>query len=146
MQLHVPLSLIVLAVAYFLLGYLFYGSLMTGIGAMTNSMREAQQFAVWFSFANFVPFIMITTVLGRPNAPLPIFLSMFPPTAATTMMMRMTAPNSDVPAFQIAASLVILGGTALLALLASSRIFRIGLLLYGKTPNLPEILRWVRSG
>jgi ABC-2 type transport system permease protein len=146
MQLHVPTSLLVLAVVYFLLGYLFYGSLMTGIGAVTNNMREAQQFAVWFSFANFVPFIMITSVLARPNAPLAVFLSLFPPTAATTMMMRMTAPNSAVPPLQIAASLVILGGTALLALLASSRVFRIGLLLYGKTPNLPEILRWVRSG
>src|SRR6185312_6498847 len=85
-QMRIPPTLLVLAVTYFLLGYLFYGSLMTGIGAVTNSMREAQQFAVWFSFANFVPFIMITTVLGHPEAPLPVYLSMFPPTAATTMM------------------------------------------------------------
>ena len=52
---------------YLLLGYLFYGSLMTGIGAITNNMREAQQFAFMFTFVNFVPFILITNILAHPD-------------------------------------------------------------------------------
>jgi ABC-2 type transport system permease protein len=139
-----PATLLILAVVYFLLGYLFYGSLMTGIGAMTNNMREAQQFSIWFTFANFAPFIMMTVILGRPDSALAVGLSLFPPTAATTMMMRLSAPSFTVPLWQIAASIAILLGAVALALFVSARIFRIGLLMYGKTPNLPEIVRWAR--
>ena len=140
-----PAGLLLIALAYFLLGYLFYGSLMTGIGALTNNMREAPQFAVWFTFLNFAPFIMITFLLGRPGSPLAIGLSMFPPTAAGAMMLRLTAPGSVVPLWQVAISLALLAGAAWMALMGSARVFRIGLLLYGKTPNLPEILRWART-
>jgi len=142
---HIPPTLLLIALAYFLLGYLFYGSIMTGIGAVTNNMREAQQFSVWFTFMNFAPFIMITMLLGRPNAPIAVALSMFPPTAAGAMMLRLTAPSSSVPPWQLATSLLILATAALGTLFAAARIFRIGLLMYGKTPNLPEILRWVRQ-
>ena len=142
---HLPAGLLAVALAYFLLGYLFYGSLMTGIGAVTSNMREAQQFAVWFTFMNFVPFIMITFLLGRPNAPVAVGLSLFPPTAPGAMMLRMTAPSSVVPAWQIAVSLGLLAGAGWLSLMGSARIFRIGLLMYGKTPTLPEILRWARQ-
>lgn len=133
-----------LAVLYFLFGYLFFGSIMTGIGAITNNMREAQQFAVWFSFAPFVPFILVTVILSKPDGPLPFWLSLFPPTAATTMMLRLGASNSAVPGWQIALSLLLLAGAGLFTLRAAARVFRIGLLMYGKTPTLPEILRWAR--
>ena len=61
----VPPMVLVLMVAYFLLGYVFYASLMTGIGAVTNNMREAQQFSFMFTFMNFVPFYMMTTLVGH---------------------------------------------------------------------------------
>jgi len=134
------------AIAYFLLGYLFYGSLMLGIGSITNNMREAQQFSVWFSFANFAPIIMIWKVIGNPNGGTATFLSLFPATAATGMMMRLAVPGSQVPAWQIGLSLALLAFAVWLSLTIVSRIFRIGLLMYGKTPNLPEILRWARQG
>jgi len=140
-----PAGLLAIAIAYFLLGYLFYGSLMTGIGAVTNNMREAQQFAVWFTILNFAPFMMMIFLLGRPGSPLAVGLSLFPPTAASAMMLRLTAPSSVVPFWQVAASLALLATAGWMALMASARIFRIGLLMYGKTPTLPEILRWARQ-
>ena len=145
LRLHFSPGLVAIAVGYFLLGYLFYGSIMTGIGAITNNMREAQQFAVWFTFANFAPFIMITRILGHPSSSLAVGLSLFPPTAPTSMLLRLTAPSSAVPAWQIALSLGLLASSAWLALAAVARIFRVALLMYGKTPTLPEILRWVRQ-
>jgi ABC-2 type transport system permease protein len=145
-QVQVPPAMIALAVIYFLLGYLFYGGLMTGIGAMTNNMREAQQFAFMFTFMNFIPFYMMTSIIGRPSSNLAVGLSMFPPMAPVAMMLRMSAPNAAVPPWQIALSIGLLAGTALLVLLATARVFRIGLLMYGKTPTLPEIMRWVRQG
>ena len=138
-----PAGIAFIALAYFMLAYLFYGSLMTGIGAMTNNMREAQQFGVWFSFMNFAPMIAMTMILSRPGSPLAIGLSLFPPTAATAMMLRLMAPSSVVPPWQVALSLLLLLGAAWFALRFSARVFRIGLLMYGKTPSLPEILRWV---
>ena len=140
--LHIPLPLIGVAVVYFLLGYVFFGSVMTAISAVTSNMREAQQFSVWFTFANFVPFIMLTRILGHPSSGLAVGLSLFPPTAATAMMLRMTAPSSVVPAWQIGLSMALLAATGWLVLRAAARIFRVGLLMYGKTPSLPEILRW----
>jgi ABC-2 type transport system permease protein len=141
-NIQIPPSLLVAMLAYLLLGYLFYGSLMTGIGAVTNNMREAQQFAFMFTFANWVPFIMLTSIIGKPDGNLAVGLSLFPPTAPVTMMMRMAVPGTSVPVWQVALSMALLGGTAWLALVGSARIFRIGLLMYGKTPTLPEILRW----
>jgi ABC-2 type transport system permease protein len=145
MHISVPPVLLALAIVYFVVGYLFYGSLMVGIGGITNNMREAQQFSVWFTFANFAPMIAIWAILSRPGGPVAIVLSMFPPTAATTMLLRLAVPNSQVPPWQVAVSLALLATTAWLTLQFSARVFRIGMLLYGKTPNLPEILRWVRQ-
>ena len=139
---HIPVWLFGVALAYFVLGYLFFGSIMTGIGAVTSNMREAQQFSVWFTFANFAPFIMLTTILGHPDSMLATGLSLFPPTAATAMMLRLTAPSSAVPGWQVALSLAILGGAGWLTLRGAARVFRVGLLMYGKTPTLPEIIRW----
>lgn len=141
-----PPLLLALGIAYFLLGYLFYASLMIGVGAITNNMREAQQFAFMFTFANFVPFLMLNVLMNHPSGALAVGLSLFPPTAPVTMMLRAAAPSAAVPLWQIGLSLVLLAGAAWLALRAAARVFRIGLLLYGKTPNLPEILRWVRAG
>jgi ABC-2 type transport system permease protein len=142
----VPAALVALALAYFLLGYLFYGGLMTAIGAVTNNMREAQQFAMMFTFAIFLPFILMTSILGSPDGPTAVGLSLFPPTAPTTMLLRLALPSADVPAWQVALSLALLALTCWLVLRGAARVFRIGLLMTGKTPNLPEILRWARAG
>ncbi len=140
-----PPGIILIALAYFALAYLFYGSLMTGIGSVTNNMREAQQFGVWFSFLNFAPMIGMSLLLAHPSGPLATGLSLFPPTAATAMMLRLMAPSSVVPMWQLGLSLGLLALAGWLALTISARIFRVGLLMYGKTPNLPEIMRWART-
>ena len=141
----VPPIVLGLMMVYFLVGYVFYASLMTGIGAITNNMREAQQFSFMFTFMNFVPFYMMSTLVGHPDSPLAVGLSLFPPTAPVSMLLRVASPSGNVPAWQIALSLALLAGTAYLALRAAAKIFRIGLLLYGKTPTLPEIIRWLRA-
>ena len=140
-----PPQVIAIMLGYFLLGYLFYGSLMTGIGSIASNMREAQQFSVWFTFLNFIPFYMMHNVVGHPNGPLAIGLSMFPPTAPVSSMLRLVAPGAHVPGWQIALSMALLAGSAFGILILSARLFRIGMLMYGKAPNLPEILRWLRQ-
>lgn len=140
--------LVALALLYFVFGYLFYASLMTGIGAIANNLREAQQVAIVFTMMNFIPFYALTKILNSPNSSVTVGMSLFPPTAPTTMMMRLavgSVTGASVPAWQIATSLGLLAVTSVGALLASAKLFRLGLLLYGKTPNLPEILKILRQ-
>lgn len=145
--LHVSLPPMVIAVmiAYFMLGYLFYGSLMIGIGAMASSMREAQQFSMAFTMMNFIPFYMLSILLGHPDSKLAVAMSMIPFTAPVSSMLRLAASGSHVPGWEIALSLSILAASAAGVLVLSAKLFRIGMLMYGKAPNLPEILRWLRQ-
>ncbi len=136
--------LLTCGVLYFVFGYLFYASLMTAIGAIANNLREAQQIAYMFTFANFAPMIVWFSIVESPNAPIPVTLSMIPLTAAPTMLMRL-GTGLEIPLWQVGLSLGILVASALIALRLGAKIFRTGLLLYGKTPNLPEILRWIRQ-
>ena len=148
MQVNVPPSLLFVGLAYFLFGYVFYASLMTGIGAITSNLREAAQLSTVLTLLNFVPFWLLIKILNSPNSGFSLGLSMFPPTAATTMMLRMSAASvtgAHIPPWEIAASLGLLGLSAVAALMLGSRLFRLGMLLYGKSPNLPEILRILRQ-
>ncbi len=143
--LHPDPGLLLFGLFYFLLGYLFYASVMMGVGSVASTLREANQMAFVFTFLNFVPFIMITKILSQPMGTAATVLSMVPLTAPTSMMLRLASPVA-IPGWQVALSLALLAATSALVLIASGRVFRIGLLLYGKTPNLPEILRWARQG
>lgn len=143
---HMSPLLLAFGVLYFMLGYLFYASLMTGIGAIATNLREANQMAILFTFANFVPFYMLPKIIGHPDSGLAVAMSLFPLTAPTSMLMRLAATDVGVPAWQIGASLALLAGAAWLAVVISARVFRIGLLMYGKSPSLPEIIRWARQG
>ena len=146
MQFHPSMILFAIGLPLFLLGYLFYASLMCGIGAIANNLREAQQIALTFTLMNFVPMWAFWSIVATPNGAFATGLSLFPLTAPTAMMMRLAVTNGAVPVWQIATSLGLLAITACIAVMISSRIFRVGMLMYGKTPNLPEILRWVRQG
>jgi ABC-2 type transport system permease protein len=136
--------LMVTGVLYFAFGYLFYASLMTAIGAIASNLREGQQIAYMFTFGNFAPMIVWFSIIEQPNGRLATVLSMFPLTASTTMLMRL-ATGTSIPLWQVGVSLGLLVLCAGLALKLGARVFRTGLLMYGKTPNLPEILRWVRQ-
>jgi ABC-2 type transport system permease protein len=144
----VPASLLVLGLLYFLFGYLFYASIMIAVGALTSNLREATQFSGYLTLLNVCPFWAMIVFINTPNSTFAVVMSLFPPTAATSMMLRMSASavsGAVIPPWQIGASLGLLGLSALITLLLGSKLFRLGMLLYGKTPNLPEILRILRQ-
>jgi ABC-2 type transport system permease protein len=143
-----PPSLLVLGFFYFLFGYLFYGAIMLSVGSMTSNLREATQISGYLTLLNVCPFWMMWKFLNSPNSAITVAMSLFPPTAATSMMLRMSASTVSgavIPPWQIATSLGLLGVSAIVMLLIGSRLFRLGMLLYGKTPNLPEILKILRQ-
>lgn len=132
-----------LALTYFLLGFLFFASMMAGIGAVTGSLQESQQVAGIFTFAAAFPLVFIQLILTKPDSPLAVFLSLFPFTSSVTMLSRIAA--SEVPFYQIAASLFILFVSIHVVIIISSRLFRIYLLMYGKRPGVKEILKSIRE-
>src|SRR5579859_68657 len=136
-------GIFLLAAAYFLLGYLLYGTLMAAAGALGTSLRESQQVAGIFSVMAFVPLWFNSIILVSPNGVISRLLSYFPLTAPTTMMLRL--PLANVPVLDIVISL---GGLLIaipFVLWGGAKIFRMGLLLTGKRPALRQVLRALRE-
>jgi ABC-2 type transport system permease protein len=133
-----------MVLAYTTLGYLLFGSLMAGIAATTNAEAESRQIASIFSIVGVVPLILLTAFLMDPNGSLPVLLSMIPFTAPVSMILRTSL--ATVPAGEIVVSLLIMVVSVFGVVWISARIFRLGMLNYGKRPSLRAIWRGVFGG
>ncbi len=143
-SLQIPPSFLILCVVYFVLGYLLFAVISTGIGAISPSAREGQQLATIFTLSAVSPLWISSLIMLFPNNPAFIALTIFPLTAPVTLMMRLG--STDVPAWQIAASIIVLILTIIGGMLLTVRIVRTFLLMYGKRPSLGEIIRNFRNG
>lgn len=126
--------------AYFLMGYLLYASLLVGMGSVCNSLKEAQNLMQPVVLVLILPFIAMVPVSQDPNGNLARILSYVPPLTPFVMMNRAAGPPSQLD--YVLTSLILLA-SVVLAVWAAGRIFRIGILMTGKPPRLREMLRWV---
>jgi ABC-2 type transport system permease protein len=140
----IPARILILGVVYYLLGYTLYAILMAGIGALGTTMRESQQLAGIFSFFAAVPYMVSGFLFANPNTLLARVLSFFPLTAPTMMMLRL--PLAEVPWVDVAGSILILLISVPAALWAGAKLFRVGMLIYGKRPTVKEIWLILRGG
>ena len=136
-----PLQLIFF-VLYFVLGFFFYSSLSAGLGATVSQESEVQQFSMLIVLPQVLALVLIVYILGNPGAWPVVLLSLFPPCTPIVMCLRMAA--MAVPAWQLALSLVLMVASIYGMAWLASRIYRVGILMYGKRPTLPEMLRWIR--
>ena len=127
---------------FFLLGYLLYSTLYATLGAMVNSDQEAQQWQMFVTLPIVIPVVMMTAVLRQPHASFAVWMSLVPFFAPILMFARVVVETP--PVWQIALSLALLVASIGAALWVCSRIYRIGILMYGKRPTLPEIVKWAR--
>lgn len=132
-----------LVLTYTLLGYFLFGSLMAGFGATVNAELESRQIASVISIIGIVPMMLSFAFFTDPNGSLPTFLSLFPFTAPTAMLFR--APLTVVPSWQVFLSIALMILTLVAVMWLSARIFRMGMLSYGKRMSLREILRGLRE-
>ncbi len=132
--------MLVLALTYFVLGYVAFGAIFAAVGAMAPGNREAQQYSGFLGFAAAVPFIVFSAFLTDLHSPLVYALCLFPLTAPTSMLLVLGLSDS-IPWPLVGASLTSLSLFALLATWASARIFRATVLLYGVRPTLSQIDR-----
>ena len=140
---HIPVATIGAFVLFFLLGYFLYASLYAALSAPFNTEQEAQQFVM-------IPGMMLiltsTTwffAYNQPNGRLATVLSFFPFTAPLMMFMRISVQTP--PLWQIGVSVALLVATIFLVAWFAGRVYRVGILMYGKKPTLPEIFRWARQ-
>jgi ABC-2 type transport system permease protein len=131
----------VLFLLFFLLGFIFYSSLYAAVGSSVNSESEARQAASPLMIVIVSTAVFIQPVLLNPTGTTAKVLSMVPVSSPIIMPIRMAV--TGVPPLELAGSLIFLGVGCLLALWIASRIYRVGLLMYGKRPTLREMARWV---
>jgi ABC-2 type transport system permease protein len=136
-----PLKLIFFFL-YFLLGFLFYSALSAGFGASVSQESEVQQFSMIIVMPQLVGLMLTVYILSNPNALFVVLLSLFPPCTPIVMCLRLSAQTP--PWWQLALSLVLMVAAIWGVLWVASRIYRVGILMYGKRPTLPEMMRWMR--
>ncbi len=129
-------------ILFFVLGFLFYSTLFAGIGAICNTDQEAQQLQTPIVMCLAFTFIIPLAIMQNPDGTFATVCSMIPFFAPILMFMRINILMP--PAWQIALSVAILLGSIYIAGVLSAKIFRVGILMYGKRPDLREVFKWLR--
>jgi len=141
-KIHLPISLLIWAGCFFLGGYFLYSAMFAAIGSACSSEEDAQQLQ-WLAMGPLVFTMMIYwTVLADPASKASFILSEIPFFAPVLMPLRISVQAP--PFWQAALSIVLLLITTVGAIYASAKTYRIGVLMYGKRPTLPELFRWLR--
>ena len=136
--------LLIYFVVFFLLGYFLYSALCAAVGSMVNSEQEAQQMQFLVMMPMILAVIFITNIFTHPNSGIAVFGSLFPFTAPLVMFSRIAMQGGETPMWQIGLSIGLMIATIYGMIWLCGRIYRVGILMYGKKPNLPEILKWIK--
>lgn len=136
--------LIFYLVVFFLITYLTIGSLMAAAGAAVNEMREAQQLAMPIILAMMIPWVLAAPIAREPNSTFSTVISFVPPVNTFAMLLRLTS-TAPPPAWQVWATIVIGALSVVASVWFAAKVFRIGLLMYGKPPDFKTLMRWARS-
>ncbi|HLL76878.1 MAG TPA: ABC transporter permease [Pyrinomonadaceae bacterium] len=138
----VPLSFVVYSLLFFLVGFLMYATIFVLVGSMVTSEKEAGQAAMPVILLSVMSVYLIFPVIRSPGSTLAFWISIAPFLSPVTMLVRIV---TDTPPFwQIALSLAIGVATTVGLTWVAARIYRTGMLMYGKSASIPEVLRWVR--
>ena len=122
---------------------LLFGSIFLAIGSACSNLKDSQSMVQPVMILIIVAYLASFVVMRAPESSLAVWLSFFPTVTPFAMVLRLAMPPGP-PMWQVLLSIVMLMGTTALVVWAAGRIFRIGLLMQGKPPTLPELLKWVR--
>lgn len=137
-----PLMTIIFFVVYYVLGFLFYATLFSGIGSICNTDQEAQQLQMPVVMCLIFTILIPMAIFQNPDGMFAIVVSMIPFFSPIVMFMRINVGTP--PPWQIALSIAIIIGSIYLFGALSAKIFRIGILMYGKRPDLKEVAKWLK--
>ena len=127
---------------FYIFGFLFYASLFAAVGAMVSNQEDAQQAAIPVTIILVMSVIFMQPLLLAPSGSMARIMTLVP--SASPMLMPLRMSMVDVPAWEVALSLAILAAACAVSIYISARIYRVGLLMYGKKPGFAEVIRWIR--
>lgn len=131
-------------VIYYILGFLLFTSILAAIGSVCNTIRETQSLMMPVTLLIIIPMVSWFNIVQHPNGTLARALSFVPPLTPMVMVLRLSA-SSDTSLIEVFASIVLLAAAVLAMMWAASKIFRTGILMYGKRPALREVFRWLKQ-
>jgi ABC-2 type transport system permease protein len=129
---------------FYLIAFFTIGSLMMAAGAAVNDMREAQQLMIPLTMVTIVPWLLWMPIVREPSGTLAVVVSFVPPVNSFGMLLRL-ASSSPPPAWQVWLSIGIGVAGVFAAVWFAAKVFRVGILMFGKAPNLMTLIKWVRA-
>jgi ABC-2 type transport system permease protein len=138
------LSLLFYLFIFFLIAFFTIGSLMMAAGAAVNDMREAQQLMMPMSLLLIAPWILWMPISRNPDSLLAVIVSFLPPLSSFGMLLRL-ASTTPPPAWQVWLSIAVGVAGVVATVWFSAKVFKIGLLMFGKPPDVKTLIRWVRA-
>jgi ABC-2 type transport system permease protein len=139
----IPPAAYLYALLFFTLGFFIYATIYAVIGAIVTTEKESQQIVVPLSFLPVIAISLAFPVVRSPGSAFSFWVSMVPFFSPVTMLVRVVTETP--PFWQIALSLLIGVGVVVVMIWLAARIYRVGMLMYGKRATVPEILRWIRQ-
>jgi ABC-2 type transport system permease protein len=133
---------IAIVVSYFVIGFFFYSSLFAAVGAMVSSEQDVQQVQMPVTMVLVIGLVMFTAITNDPRSPASAVLTTVP--LWSPMLMPMRYVLGGATAGDVAISLGVLAVSTVVVVRAAAKIYRVGVLMYGKRPGLVEIIRWLR--
>ncbi len=128
---------------YFVLGFIFYTSIFVGIGSIVSTEQEAQQITSYLSLVIMLPIVIAIPAIQNPNSILVHIFSYIPFTIPAVMILRINI--GPIPLWEIFSSTIIMIASIHLSISIAGKIFRIGILSYGKRPTIKELLNWLKE-
>lgn len=137
---------LVILVAFFLIAFFLVASMMAAIGSAVTDLREAQSLMTPVMLVLMIPMMLWFPISRNPNGIFATVCSFVPPVSPFVMVLRIPAAAGSVPvpAWQIALSIAIGVVSVIVAIWAAAKIFRVGVLMYGKPPNFTTLVKWIR--
>ncbi|MGO8757711.1 MAG: ABC transporter permease [Terracidiphilus sp.] len=135
----------VLFPVYFILGFFLYSAFFSGLAATCETSQDLQMYISLAVIPTWTSFAILPFLLNNPNSPWVVAASLFPPTAPLVMVPRIGMLTGATPWGQLALSLALMLVSIWAVVWFASRLYRVGILMYGKRATLPELLRWVRQ-
>ncbi len=137
-----PLSVVFHFLGFFLLGFGIYAAFYATLGAAFNNVQEAQQMAVFGIAFLIMPMLALSPIINDPDSKLSVIMSLIPMFSPLVMVMRIAVKTP--PAWQIALSYLLTTAFMFLMISVAAKVYRTGILMYGKKPTFAELWRWVR--
>jgi ABC-2 type transport system permease protein len=143
-KIHFTLLEGVLFPIYFVLGFFLYSAFFSGLAATCETAQDLQMYITLAIIPTWTSFAILPFLLNNPNSPWVVAASIFPPTAPLVMVPRIGMLSAPYPYWQLALSIALMIFSIWVVIWFASRLYRVGILMYGKRATLPEIVRWLR--